>query len=217
MTRYFKVLIVAQTLRMCCFLLTSLPGPNYHCRPGSLDYSPPKTAYDIFGRQDAFTGCGDLVFSSHTIFATLCALTLYKYCESKFVRHGVPFLVLLFGIAVVSARKHYSLDIVVAWYTVTLLWLAADRYWPDSLPPEFFTTYRRISLDSGYLEMGLAASRARRRDLEADDQEESWDQDDADREEEIEQDEREESEGDEENLELDQDNERARLVGPTQI
>jgi len=77
-TRFAGTLVLAQTLRIVCFLVTTLPGPNYHCRPNSPDYAPPKTLMDIFGRQDAFFGCGDLVFSSHTIFVVLCALVWHK-------------------------------------------------------------------------------------------------------------------------------------------
>mmetsp|Transcript_20041 Transcript_20041/g.40464 ORF Transcript_20041/g.40464 Transcript_20041/m.40464 type:complete len:324 (-) Transcript_20041:103-1074(-) len=136
-SRFAAILVLAQTLRIVCFLITTLPGPNYHCRPDSPDYAPPKTLWDIFGRQDAFFGCGDLVFSSHTIFVLLCALVWHKYCPFKWVRRIVWTLVFIFGLLVVAARKHYSLDIMVAWYTVPLLWAAYDHYFPDKLPLDF--------------------------------------------------------------------------------
>eukprot|EP00466_Bigelowiella_natans_P000118 jgi/Bigna1/45908/estExt_Genewise1.C_10076 len=136
-TRFAGTLVLAQTLRIVCFLVTTLPGPNYHCRPDSPDYAPPKTLMDIFGRQDAFFGCGDLVFSSHTIFVVLCALVWHKYCPFKWVRRVVWLLVFFFGLLVVAARKHYSLDIMVAWYTVPLIWIAYDHYFPDKLPVDF--------------------------------------------------------------------------------
>mmetsp|Transcript_8588 Transcript_8588/g.13476 ORF Transcript_8588/g.13476 Transcript_8588/m.13476 type:complete len:195 (+) Transcript_8588:222-806(+) len=136
-SRFAATLVLAQTLRIGCFLATTLPGPNYHCRPNSQEYSPPKTLWDIFGRQDAFFGCGDLVFSSHTIFVVLCALVWHKYCPFKWVRRIVWSLVFFFGLLVVAARKHYSLDIMVAWYTVPLIWMAYDHYFPDKLPIDF--------------------------------------------------------------------------------
>mmetsp|Transcript_4085 Transcript_4085/g.5874 ORF Transcript_4085/g.5874 Transcript_4085/m.5874 type:complete len:323 (+) Transcript_4085:149-1117(+) len=136
-SRFSGTLVLAQTLRIVCFLVTTLPGPNYHCRPHSPEYSPPKTLMDIFGRQDAFFGCGDLVFSSHTIFVVLFALIWHKYCPFKWVRLIVWTLVFFFGLLVVAARKHYSLDIIVAWYTVPLLWIAYDHYFPDKLPADF--------------------------------------------------------------------------------
>mmetsp|Transcript_32015 Transcript_32015/g.56208 ORF Transcript_32015/g.56208 Transcript_32015/m.56208 type:complete len:370 (+) Transcript_32015:71-1180(+) len=137
LTRFAGTLVLAQTLRIGCFLVTTLPGPNYHCRPNSPDYAPPKSLMDIFGRQDAFFGCGDLVFSSHTIFVVLCALVWHKYCPFKWVRRVVWTLVFFFGLLVVAARKHYSLDIMVAWYTVPLLWVANDHYFPDKIPLDF--------------------------------------------------------------------------------
>lgn len=138
LVRFFAVCALAQVLRCISFLVTILPGPNYHCRPGSPDYAPPQGAYDIFFRQDAFFGCGDLVFSSHTIFVLLCALSLTKYTDWSAARiRAVWFAVAVFGMMVVSARKHYSLDIVVAWYTVPLLWIAYDKYFPDRVPADF--------------------------------------------------------------------------------
>lgn len=134
--RFMTVLMMAQMLRCVCFLLTSLPGPNYHCRPGSPDYNPPTTIKDMLLRTDAFFGCGDLVFSSHTIFVTLCGLTWQKYCNIPAVKKLVWFLVGVFGLLVVSARKHYSLDVFVALYTVPLLWIAYDHYYPDYVPSE---------------------------------------------------------------------------------
>jgi len=135
-TRFLGVCFFAQLLRCITFLITVLPGPNYHCRPLSPDYNPPKDAYDIFFRQDAFFGCGDLLFSSHTIFVLLCALTYTKYADPSLLKKFIWVLVFFFGCLVVSARKHYSIDIVVAWYTVPLLWVAFDKYYPDRIPPE---------------------------------------------------------------------------------
>jgi len=83
---------------------------------------------------DAFAGCGDLVFSSHTIFFLLCALTFSKYCRKSTLNRFIYVMVVVFGALVVAARKHYSLDIFVAWYTVPLLWLAYERYYPDYVP-----------------------------------------------------------------------------------
>jgi len=136
LTRFLGVCMVAQFLRCVTFLVTVLPGPNYHCRPNSPDYSPPQNMADIFLRQDAFYGCGDLLFSSHTIFVLLCALTYTKYSDSYWLKRCIWGLVFFFGVLVVSARKHYSVDIIVAWYTVPLLWVACEKYFPDRLPQE---------------------------------------------------------------------------------
>ncbi len=136
-SRFLSVCAAAQCLRCVSFLVTSLPGPNYHCRPTSLDYKPPRNPKEIFFNLDAFYGCGDLVFSSHTTFVLLCALTYSRYSD-----HGIWWkrlawvCVVIFGGMVVAARKHYTLDIIVAWYTVPLLWIAFERYFPDQIPQE---------------------------------------------------------------------------------
>jgi len=62
---------------------------------------------------------------------------LLRYCPFKWVRRVVWLLVFFFGLLVVAARKHYSLDIMVAWYTVPLIWIAYDHYFPDKLPVDF--------------------------------------------------------------------------------
>ena len=66
----------------------------------------------------------------------LCALSYTKYGDSPALKKVYWAAVVLFGMLVVAARKHYTLDIVVAWYTVPLLWLAYDTCFPDRLPPE---------------------------------------------------------------------------------
>lgn len=133
-TRWGSVLASAQFLRCLSFLSTSLPGPNYHCRPGSPHYQPP-TATEVFTRLDAFFGCGDLVFSSHTIFVCCCALVWHKYGNLSRLQKVILWcLVGFFGCLVIAARKHYTLDIVVALYTVPLIWIAYDHLYPD---PQF--------------------------------------------------------------------------------
>jgi len=135
-TRFLGVCFFAQLLRCCTFLVTILPGPNYHCRPQSPDYNPPREWGDFFYRADAFYGCGDLVFSSHTIFVLLCTLTYTKFADGVWIKRRMWVLVGVFGMLVVSARKHYSVDIIVAWYTVPLLWVAYERFFPEKIPQD---------------------------------------------------------------------------------
>lgn len=144
LSRFLGVLVLAQSLRIVSFMSTSLPGPNYHCRPGSVTYNPPTSAYDIFLRTDAFLGCGDLVFSSHTTFVLLFALTINKYSSVKWLKRVVWLSVVAFAFLCVAARKHYTLDIVVACYTVPLLWIAYDKYFPDHIPPELLSAMEGI-------------------------------------------------------------------------
>ena len=146
--RFLGVCILAQTLRVLTFLLTVLPGPNYHCRPHSAEYNPPRNYKDILFVMDAFKGCGDLVFSSHTIFVLLCSLTLHKYTDHRWVRRIVWTIAFIFGFVVVAARKHYSIDILIAWYTVPLLWIVYDMYFPDKLPHELVGKYAPVKQET---------------------------------------------------------------------
>lgn len=137
LARFVGVCVLAQSLRVITFLVTTLPGPNYHCRPDSPEYNPPKRLIEIFVRQNGFRGCGDLVFSSHAMFVVLCALTVQRYSDNKWLKRVWWTCVVVLGGLVVAARKHYTLDIVVAWYTVPLIWIAYEYHFPDKLPAEF--------------------------------------------------------------------------------
>lgn len=137
LARFVGVCVLAQSLRVITFLVTTLPGPNYHCRPDSPEYNPPKNLLDIFLRQNGFHGCGDLVFSSHAMFVILCALIVQRYSDSKWLKRVWWLCVVVLGVLLVAARKHYTLDIVIAWYTVPLLWIAYEHHFPDKLPAEF--------------------------------------------------------------------------------
>jgi len=150
LARFMTVLMMCQILRCVCFLVTSLPGPNYHCRIGASDYNPPKVWTDFFLRTDAFFGCGDLVFSSHTIFVTLCGLTIQKYGQSPLAKKVIWCLVGVFAVLVVAARKHYTLDVFVALYTVPLVWLTYDYNFPDKVPSSLLQglTHAHVPLHS---------------------------------------------------------------------
>lgn len=115
LARFLAVCMYAQALRIVTFLVTSLPSPNYHCRPEAPDYAPPRTLYSILNplEKDPYRGCGDLVFSSHTIFVMLCVMTFIKYAPWLPKKYPIS-LAFVFAILVVMARKHYTLDVVVA-------------------------------------------------------------------------------------------------------
>lgn len=136
LTRFLSTLMLAQGFRAMSFLMTGLPGPNYHCRPWSPVYVPPLNLHDIILRNDMLYSCGDLVFSSHTIFMTLCGLIYQKYGQKNKLKAAFWAFILLFCFLVVSARKHYSLDVFMACYTVPLIWMTYDLYCPDETPVE---------------------------------------------------------------------------------
>jgi len=143
--------IVCQTLRMISFLVTTLPGASRQCRyavPDGLTsaemlngpapnegnpagYAPPTDLNDLLFRVDASNGCGDLMFSSHTIFTVSFVCVVFKYFDFKWLK-----LIMALGqIAIVpfilAARKHYSVDVFTALYVTPLVFEMLWNRFPD--------------------------------------------------------------------------------------
>src|SRR5689334_10967708 len=91
-------------------------------------------------------GCGDLVFSSSMVIVLLFALTLQHYGNNRFCKVTLWMLTFVYGNTIhpigfrdiilhcrvgllsIASRRHYSLDIFIASYTVPLLWIACDKF-----------------------------------------------------------------------------------------
>ncbi|KAK9026742.1 hypothetical protein V6N11_039576 [Hibiscus sabdariffa] len=109
----FFILPASQTLRIFTFYSTQLPGPNYHCRAG------------------AIYGCGDLIFSSHMIFTLVFVLTYQKYGTRRCIKQFGWLVAIIQSFLIVASRKHYTVDVVVAWYTVNLVVFFVDKRLPE--------------------------------------------------------------------------------------
>jgi len=116
-------LTICQTLRAASFMFTILPGPADHCQDANnKNFNQPDSAVDVLFKMDASYGCGDLVFSSHTIFTlTVCLLITY-YLPVKPLVFGAWFIQAVLVFLILCSRKHYTVDIVVALYTVPMVW-----------------------------------------------------------------------------------------------
>ena len=132
--RVLTTLCACQLLRALSFLSTSLPGPNYHCRAGSPAATLPMPrrwwghlVVDV-GEQ-ATKGCGDLIFSSHTTFALVGCLAYSALGNSRVVAGLLWAAAVALSLLIVASRKHYTVDVVVAWYVVPLVWSFASRRW----------------------------------------------------------------------------------------
>lgn len=79
--------------------------------------------------QQSTGGCGDLIFSSHTTFTLVAVLAYNTYGQILVVKMlgwvGATVLSLL----IIASRKHYTVDIVVAWYTIPLVFYHMHRRW----------------------------------------------------------------------------------------
>ncbi|KDO24225.1 hypothetical protein SPRG_09859 [Saprolegnia parasitica CBS 223.65] len=136
--------------RCCSFLVTALPGSAPHCRPmfnqtcldanpinpfscevPNPDFQPPTTTSYYFFHIDALNGCGDLMFSSHTMYTMTFILTLFKYWKSTALLVFMLCIQIAIAFCIVAARKHYTLDVISALYIVPMVWFLQDAYFAD--------------------------------------------------------------------------------------
>jgi len=107
--RLFMTLSCCQVLRCVSFLVTTLPGASRQClynvpedmgrdelifgpahdRGNPNGWAPPITMNDIIWRMDATNGCGDLMFSSHTIFTMLFVCIIWRYFNWGFLKYSM--------------------------------------------------------------------------------------------------------------------------------
>uniref|UniRef100_A0A1D1ZGZ9 Phosphatidylinositol:ceramide inositolphosphotransferase n=1 Tax=Anthurium amnicola TaxID=1678845 RepID=A0A1D1ZGZ9_9ARAE len=134
--RVLPFLVASQILRILTFYSTQLPGPNYHCREGSkLARLPrPDSILEVllinFPRGVIY-GCGDLIFSSHMIFTLVFVLTYQKYGSKRLIKQVAWLIAVIQSLLIIASRKHYTVDIVVAWYTVNLVVFFVDKKLPE--------------------------------------------------------------------------------------
>ncbi|XP_024198998.1 phosphatidylinositol:ceramide inositolphosphotransferase 3 isoform X1 [Rosa chinensis] len=134
--RVLAYLAVSQFLRIITFYATQLPGPNYHCREGSelARLPPPKSALAVllinFPRGVMY-GCGDLIFSSHMIFTLVFVRTFQKYGTRRCIKQFAWLVSVILSVLIIASRKHYTVDVVVAWYTVNLVVSFVDQKLPE--------------------------------------------------------------------------------------
>lgn len=130
--RVLAFLVASQFLRIITFYSTQLPGPNYHCREGSklATLPPPNSVLEVllinFPRGVIY-GCGDLIFSSHMIFTLIFVRTYQKYGTRRWIKQLAWLLAIIQSFLIVASRKHYTVDVVVAWYTVNLVVFFIDK------------------------------------------------------------------------------------------
>ncbi|CAK9319910.1 unnamed protein product [Citrullus colocynthis] len=133
--RVLAFLVASQILRILTFYSTQLPGPNYHCREGSklATLPPPKSILEVFliFPRGVLYGCGDLIFSSHMIFTLVFVRSYQIYGTQRFIKQLAWLLAIVQSFLIVASRKHYTVDVVVAWYTVNLVVFFVDKKLPE--------------------------------------------------------------------------------------
>ncbi|CAH8387163.1 unnamed protein product [Eruca vesicaria subsp. sativa] len=149
--RVLAFLVACQFLRVITFYSTQLPGPNYHCREGSkVARMPwPKNPLEVLeiNPHGVMYGCGDLIFSSHMIFTLVFVLTYQKYGTKRFIKLFGWLIAFVQSLLIIASRKHYTVDVVVAWYTVNLVVFCLDKKLPGLISdnPSFIETKHLLS------------------------------------------------------------------------
>ncbi|EJW03964.1 hypothetical protein EDEG_01731 [Edhazardia aedis USNM 41457] len=130
--RVFFVISIAYLMRICVVSQTNLPPPSINCRKVVTNF------LTEFG-QDR---CGDLIFSGHTIPLTVCSYTwlTYSFFEDfigKIMKHILSICIALVGFItvflIIICRNHYTIDVILAIYTTTSVWIIYGYIWDKYL------------------------------------------------------------------------------------
>jgi hypothetical protein len=73
-------------------------------------------------KTQATHSCGDLLFSSHLTFCLLGAVSYTHYGRVRVVKALAWAAAAAMALLIIAARKHYTVDVVVAWYVVPLVY-----------------------------------------------------------------------------------------------
>ncbi|CCI40466.1 unnamed protein product [Albugo candida] len=94
------------------------------------DFDPP-SIFQFFFKIDALRGCGDLMFSSHTIYTLSLILSVCKNWPHPLLIGFMISVQVVIAFLIVAARKHYSIDVFTALYVVPMIWFLLDAYMHD--------------------------------------------------------------------------------------
>lgn len=97
----------------------------------SSGWAPPTDMYDLLFRVDASNGCGDLMFSSHTIYTMSFVCVIFKYFNFKWLKWIMALCQIIIVPFILAARKHYSVDVFTALYVTPLVFEMLWTRFPD--------------------------------------------------------------------------------------
>ncbi|XP_063073912.1 sphingomyelin synthase-related protein 1-like [Engraulis encrasicolus] len=131
--RFFSLTGTVFLLRCVTMLITSLSVPGTHLQCSEKMYLDTwgkiERALTIwFGLGMTLTGvhtCGDYMFSGHTVVLTMLNFFITEYTpRGWYFVHTVSWVLNLFGIFfILAGHEHYSIDVFVAFYLTTRLFL----------------------------------------------------------------------------------------------
>ncbi|KAF7646586.1 hypothetical protein LDENG_00185110 [Lucifuga dentata] len=120
-------------LRCCTMFVTSLSVPGQHLKCASKMYGDTwgkiqraLAIWSGFGMTLAgVQTCGDYMFSGHTVVITMLNFFVTEYTPRSWnLIHTISWVLNLFGIFfILAAHEHYSIDVFIAFYITTRLFL----------------------------------------------------------------------------------------------
>jgi shingomyelin synthase len=146
--RFWLVYSILTLFRAPVIMLTSMPATDNKCQhPPTIVNPTENVILTIITLGSGSIHCGDLMFSGHSVSATLAFISLFTYGPMLWwVFRPLSFtLMSLTWVTILSSRSHYTDDIVVAIYlTIATYWLvphdakrgaplslqAVIRWWP---------------------------------------------------------------------------------------
>jgi len=132
--RIWLMLGVLYYYRALTMFVTNLPkaDKNYTCTPKKNDITAleyiKRMITIISGGGLSINGkhvyCGDYIFSGHTMILTMGYLAIKQYSPRRYViLHWISFLTSSCGVIfLLSARGHYTIDVILAYYVTTRIW-----------------------------------------------------------------------------------------------
>ena len=146
MRRFFSLSGTIYLLRSVTMLITSLsvPGKHLECapRPYGDIYNKLYNAFVIWtGAGLTLQGvrtCGDYMFSGHTVGLTLLNFFITEYTSHIYMLHTFTWVCNLFGVFfILAAHEHYSIDVFVAFYIASRLFMYYHTLANQKLPPYY--------------------------------------------------------------------------------
>lgn len=149
MRRFFSLSGTIFLLRCVTMLITSLsvPGKHLECapRPYGDIWNKFYNAFIIWtGAGLTLQGvrtCGDYMFSGHTVGLTLLNFFITEYTSHIYMLHTFTWICNIFGVFfIIAAHEHYSIDVFVAFYIASRLFMYYHTLASQKLP-----TYYNLS------------------------------------------------------------------------
>ena len=115
-------------LRVISYNLTILPSPEKACK-NQWDHEPEtylRRVLNIMWQE----GCGDLMFSGHTVCMVLGSLFICKYCcVGNYLAYGTLIAYNILGmVLIVGTRMHYSVDVFMAAVVTILVFVSKNNF-----------------------------------------------------------------------------------------